>query len=117
MPNPGLWSTSRHFDRGQDFATAYARYLTARTVALNAPSPSVDQLDAWGAATDAVIAAPTGSAADLAAKVRLMLTEGRGGDGCLIAVLEDLDTIAGGGSARGKTDEIRARAGQAVGHA
>lgn len=93
-PTLGLWSASRQFDRGTDLPTAIDRYNRARSAALDADAPTLDQLDEWGASVEGVIVAPAANVADLATKLRVMLVEGRGGDSCLIALLEDADVMA-----------------------
>ena len=110
------WSASQRYDRGDDFAGALARYRDARDVAIADKGHSDALLEAWGGAVDRVIATRTTTPLDLAAKVRTMLMEGRGGDACLIAILADLDGMAGGVAPDGGAAAI-GRAGKAVGQA
>lgn len=113
MHNP-TWSSSSRFDRGDNVPVALARYNSARETAL--ADPTDGNLDAWGAAVDRLIATRATTPADAASKVRAMLIEGRGGDSCLIAILEDLDGMIGRNPADGGASAL-AHAGKAVGHA
>lgn len=110
------WSASQRYDRGDDFAGALARYRDARDVAVADKGHSDALLEAWGGAVDRVIATRTTTPLDLAAKVRTMLVEGRGGDACLIAILADLDGMMGAFGPDGGAQAL-ADVGRAVGHA
>lgn len=116
MGNGPSWSAAQHFDRGDDFAVAMVRYRAARDAALADGGHSDALLESWGGAVDRVIATRATAPRGIAAKVRTMLMEGRGGDACLIAILSDLDGMMGAVEPDGGADAL-ARAGKAVGHA
>lgn len=115
MGNAATWSTSSRFDRGDDFAGALARYQRARGAALADGQADDAALERWGGAVDRVIATRAATAADLANKVRTMIVEGRGGAGCLAAILDDLDAM---GAPPGALPTFPGSlSGEAVGHA
>lgn len=81
------------FDRPGTFAEAFAAYQVARDIALSDATPTSDTLDAWGNALDSMIATRALDPVSVGNKVRTILLEGRGGEGCLTAILDDLDAI------------------------
>ena len=90
------WCASPIFASARNFAETVHFYETARAAALEPDCDDEAAFFLWSAGVDRVIGAPVASPADLAAKVRIMMAERRGGDDCLIAILGDLDRMAGG---------------------
>lgn len=113
MADGATFSTSTAFDRASTLKTALQIYHAARMHALSRPRPLDSDLDRWGGAVDRVIATRAATVGDLANKVRIMIVERRGGEGCLAAILDDLDALAGGGAPAIGSLSI----GEASGHA
>ena len=94
--DPLPWSASAAYASTRTFPETVKFYDAARASALAPDCDDETSFFLWSAAVDRVIGAPVASPADLAAKVRIMMAERRGGDDCLIAILGDLDRMTGG---------------------
>lgn len=90
------YSTSAQFDRPASFPIALLAWSTARDAALAAEVPADGQFDCWGAAVDRVVAARASTRDELELKIQVMIAERRGGEGCLLAILNDLSAMADG---------------------
>lgn len=89
------YSASFALDRSGTLRSALIVWEAARDAALSRPDAPDAAFDRWGGAVDRVVAAPASSIEELTMKVQVMVTERRGGEGCLLAILADLTGIAG----------------------